>query len=176
MKKILTVLNSLCSKHKLSLKRVNFREQFGWNCILNLRFIQTKLYKIFSFNSPHNQIVISKMKEKNDIIFNYLMRSTFEFMYLKYINNENKVNIDGVEYSLPSFITLSKEIKERKESIKNKVNEQPLIKKEYKKLKSFEEQSENLIKDLKGEGRLAKRSVKNPNLILGNYITIPEYD
>ena len=174
MKKVYSVLKSLCIKHKLYLKRVNFKKQFGSNCNSNVRFIQTKLYKIYSFDSPHNEIIILKMKEKNDIVFNYLMRSTFEFMYLKYINDEDKISINGIEYSLPSFITLSEEIKKRKESIK--VDDQTLIEEEYRKLQSFEEQSKNLIKDLKGEGRLVKRNVNNPKLILVNYITIPEYD
>jgi hypothetical protein len=176
MRNFLAVLNHLCSKYNLRLRKVNFKKQFGTNCILNVRFIQTKLYKIFSFECPHNEKVILKMKEKNDIKFDYLMRSSFEFMYLKYINNEHEIYIDGVDYPLPSYITLSEEIKKRKETLKKKVNEQSQIEDEFRKLSSFEDQSKNLIKDLKGEGKLKKRSIMQPNSILCNYITIPEYD
>ena len=176
MRNILVVLNNLCSKHNLLLRKVNFKKQFGTNCILNAGFIQTKLYKIFSFNSPQNEKVILKMKDKNDIRFNYLMRSSFEFMYLKYINDEHEICIDGVDYPLLSFITLSEEIEKRKEALKNNVNEKSQIEDEYRKLLSFEDQSKNLIKNLKGEGKLKKRSTMQPSSILRNYITIPEYD
>ena len=176
MRNILDVLNDLCNPYNLRLKKVNFKKQFGTNCILNARFIQTKLYKIFSFDCPQNKKVILKMKERNDIKFNYLMRSSFEFMYLKYINDEHKICIDGVDYPLPSFKTLSEEIEKRKEAIKSKVNEQSQIEDEYRKLQSFEEQSKDLIKNLKGEGKLQKRNINHPNSILYNYITIPEYD
>lgn len=176
MRNILSVLKDLCIKYNLCLKKVNFKKQFGSNCDLNAKFIQTKLYKIFSFNCPNNKIVILKMKEKNDIIFNFLMRSTFEFIYLKYINDEDKICIDGVEYPLPSFITLSEEIIKRKETIKSKVNDLSQIEVEKRKLQSFEKQSKNLIKDLKGEGYLKKRKVNHPNSILCNYMAIQEYD
>lgn len=176
MRNILTVLNNLCIKHNLHLKKVNFKKQFGTNCILNARFIQAKLYKIFSFDSPQNEKVIQKMIEKNDIIFNYLMKSTFEFMYLKYINDDHRIFIDGIDYLLPSFITLSEEVEKRKESIKSEVNEQSQIEEEYRKLLFFEEQSKNLIKNLKGEGKLKKRNIIQSNSIICKYITIPEYD
>ena len=176
MRNILSVLKDLCRKYSLSLKKVNFKKQFGSNCDLNAKFIQTKLYKIFSFNCSHNKMVILKMKEKNDIIFNFLMRSTFEFMYLKYINDEDKICVDEVEYPLPSFITLSEEIIKRKEALKSKVKELSQIEVEKRKLQSFEKQSKNLIKDLKSEGYLKKRKVNHPNSILCNYMTIQEYD
>jgi len=178
MEAIHSFLEIRCKKYNLKIKKPNFKKQFGWNCILNKKFIGAKLYQIYIFNKKENKDVIRIMtKIKKDKEFIDIMKCTFENLYNKYIeeedNNTKCIDENGTQ---KSFYKLTYMIEQKRNKLKEK-NKKKLTEEEInQKIENFEKYSKNLIKDIKGDGELQKRSPKDPNLTLCNYEIMSELE
>lgn len=172
MKSIHSLLKERCKKYQLKIKKPNFKKQFGCNSILYSKFIKAKLYQIYIFNNKKNKDVIKKMTIiRKDKIFIDIMKCTFENLYSKYIEEEKKDNnticIDENDQK-KSFDKLTDMAEQKRNKLKN--NKKNLSEEEInQRINNFIKYSKNLIKDIKGEGTLHKRSPKNPNLTLCEY-------
>ena len=172
MKSIHSLLKERCKKYQLKIKKPNFKKQFGCNSILYSKFIKAKLYQIYIFNNKKNKDVIKKMTIiRKDKVFIDIMKCTFENLYSKYIEEEKKDNnticIDENDQK-KSFDKLTDMAEQKRNKLKN--NKKNLSEEEInQRINNFIKYSKNLIKDIKGEGTLHKRSPKNPNLTLCEY-------
>lgn len=179
MKSIHSLLKERCKKYQLKIKKPNFKKQFGCNSILYSKFIKAKLYQIYIFNNKKNKDVIKKMTIiRKDKIFIDIMKCTFENLYSKYIEEEKKDNnticIDENDQK-KSFDKLTDMAEQKRNKLKN--NKKNLSEEEInQRINNFIKYSKNLIKDIKGEGTLHKRSPKNPNLTLCEYEIIFELE
>lgn len=179
MKSIHSLLKERCKKYQLKIKKPNFKKQFGCNSILYSKFIKAKLYQIYIFNNKKNKDVIKKMTIiRKDKVFIDIMKCTFENLYSKYIEEEKKDNnticIDENDQK-KSFDKLTDMAEQMRNKLKN--NKKNLSEEEInQKINNFIKYSKNLIKDIKGEGTLHKRSPKNPNLTLCEYEIIFELE
>ena len=81
----------LCKEEGLTLNRKNFNDYFGCNCDLNKSFISTKLYQFYIYKDKHNKEVINQMIMKKKYKFIYLMSRTFEYLYNKFIGDNNTI-------------------------------------------------------------------------------------
>lgn len=172
MEAIHSFLEIRCKKYNLKIKKPNFKKQFGWNCILNKKFIGAKLYQIYIFNKKENKDVIRIMtKIKKDKEFIDIMKCTFENLYSKYIEDNNTICIDENYLSKLSNMAEQKRNK-LKEKNKKKLTEEEI----NQKINNFVKYSKNLIKDIKGEGELHKRSPNDRNLTLCNYEIMSELE
>lgn len=159
---IYVLLNQICEKYKLSLKRPNFQKLFCNNNNYHLQFINAKIYQIFIHNCPYNEEIIRRIvKEFKDKVFINIVNRTFEFIYKKYIEeetdniiclNENNINIE--------IKTLSQVVNERK--AKMKYNEYLSEDKIVEKISTFEEISKNFLIEIKGGGKLIPRKNAKP--------------
>ena len=179
MKSIHSLLKERCKKYQLKIKKPNFKKQFGCNSILYSKFIKAKLYQIYIFNNKKNKDVIKKMTIiRKDKVFIDIMKCTFENLYSKYIEEEKKDNnticIDENDQK-KSFDKLTDMAEQKRNKLKN--NKKNLSEEEInQRINNFIKYSKNLIKDIKGEGTLHKRSPKNPNLTLCEYEIIFELE
>lgn len=178
MEAIHSFLEIRCKKYNLKIKKPNFKKQFGWNCILNEKFIGAKLYQIYIFNKKENKDVIRIMtKIKKDKEFIDIMKCTFENLYNKYIeeedNNTKCIDENGQQ---KSFYKLTYMIEQKRNKLKEK-NKKKLTEEEInQKIENFEKYSKNLIKDIKGDGELQKRSPKDSNFTLCDYEIMSELE
>ena len=171
MKSIHSLLKERCKKYQLKIKKPNFKKQFGCNSILYSKFIKAKLYQIYIFNNKKNKDVIKKMTIiRKDKVFIDIMKCTFENLYSKYIEEKkdnNTICIDENDQK-KSFDKLTDMAEQKRNKLKN--NKKNLSEEEInQRINNFIKYSKNLIKDIKGEGTLHKRSPKNPNLTLCEY-------
>lgn len=177
MKAIHSFLEIRCKKYNLKIKKPNFKKQFGWNCILNGKFIRAKLYQIYIFNKKENKDVIKIMtKIKKDKEFIDIMKCTFENLYNKYIEEDNNTKCIDENGQQKSFYKLTYMAEQKRNKLKEK-NKKKLTEEEInQKINNFVKYSKNLIKDIKGDGELQKRSPKDPNLTLCNYEIMSELE
>ena len=81
----------LCKEEGLTLNRKNFNDYFGCNCDLNKHFISTKLYQFYIYKDEHNKEVIKEMIKKEKDKFIYPMSCSFEYLYNKFIGDNNTI-------------------------------------------------------------------------------------
>ena len=131
LKKIIKCVNALCQKEKVeNLEHTNFIQQFGSSSVQNNDFVRQKIYKYFTFTkykkkenhrrksrnySQKNETIIRKMVlEKKNNIFIALMKSTIRDIYLKCINDEKYIDINGTNTELTNFDTISDILEEKR--------------------------------------------------------------
>ena len=89
MGEIFNIINGQCIKEGLNIIKPNIGKQIGYNIDLRKKFISAKIYQIFVYDNKENKEIIKKMVEKEKDEFIYLMISTFEDLFKKYISKEN---------------------------------------------------------------------------------------
>ena len=181
---------------KTTFQKTNFKKQFSSNNLQNTEFLHLIFYKYLTFNpsdnekykkhkyfGSQNEIIIRKMiknkNDKNDKIHKILilLSSTIEYLHEKYINQNDDEKIEIRNTKFEYFKTLSQSIKLKKEAIsKNKELTEKQKNIEISYLKRYEEQSKNLIKYIKGEGKdkRRKKTLKEKDKI--KYLEIKELD
>ena len=150
-KKIYLDLKKFCEEEGLTLNRKNFNDYFGCNCDLNKHFISTKLYQFYIYNKDeHNKEVIKKMIKKEKDKFIYPMSCSFEYLYNKFIGDNNTICLNENDSLLSFLPTLEEAVKEKREFYTKKGLSQADIDKE---IKAFEQLSKNFINNIKREGK-----------------------
>lgn len=167
------------------LKKTNFIQQFGSNCIAKSKnFLEVKIYQYFCYdtifhdtkyhkpNGNRNyEIIIKMVNELNDPAFNAIMSSTIEEMFTIFKNNEKQITKKGQIIELSNFktingalIDLQKNLEEENELSAENIQDE---------LTRFI----NLVFYIKEEGKEGKkkeRKEKKKKKI--NYIIIPELE
>ena len=132
------IINFFRQIFNLELEIFNFEQFFAENISNFKKILEAKIYQILCYSSQ-NFLKIKKLLQKfknirEKKIFYYFMTRTYEEIYNIYIIGDiNFPLINNGTVRICNFITLEKEIKGRKE-----------------KLKEFEDISRNMIKDIKG--------------------------
>lgn len=140
----------LCEEEGLTLNRKNFNDYFGCNCDINKHFISTKLYQFYIYKDEHNKEVIKEMIMKKKDKFIYPMSCSFEYLYNKFIGDNNTICLNENDLLLSPFPTLKEAVKEKRELYTKKGLSQADINKE---IKAFEQLSKNFINNIKREGK-----------------------
>ncbi len=171
MEVIYDALNKICKPYNRTFNKPNFKKLFGWNCIQYKRFINLKIYQIFEYEDENNRYIIDFMtKEIKDEIFIFIMKSTYEYLYNKFIKGENIISINEKEFSLTSF----KEAfdKKRRKLIEKEV---PLNEIEEE-IDELIENSKNFIKEIKGNGDLHQRKLRKAESNIFNFEVRNEFE
>lgn len=155
-------LKKICQKYNLNLKKPNFQKLFCGNSKYHLQFIEAKIYQILIHNCPENEKIIRDMVEKfKDEVFIYIIKCPFEFIYKKYIEeqnddiiplNENNINIE--------IKTLTEVVKKKKiEMVIQGLTEEEI----NEKIIAFEKISKNFLNEIHGNGKFkSRKNAKTP--------------
>ena len=180
MGEIFNIINGQCIKEGLNIIKPNIGKQIGYNIDLRKKFISAKIYQIFIYDNKENKEIIKKMVEKEKDEFIYLMISTFEDLFKKYISKENDkiLGLNENDSLLKSFPTIENALNKKREKYLNAGIDQEEIDKRLNGLKKY---SLSFIKDIReeGEGRTYHRRRKrklSDNFTLCKYEIIPEIE
>ena len=104
--------------------KINLDDVFGTNYIQNRAVLKLKIYEIFCIN-PSNKKILEEAKPdpENEIIFEYLLTRTYEFIYEKFINNIPIFKIGGKDIEIKELNTFDDIIKERRNILKKETIE-----------------------------------------------------
>ena len=175
-KKYIFLCNYYSKLYGYTLKKTNFKKQFGSSIIRNRFFINIKMYQYLTYDPPinpshkfHRQFgkynfeVITEMLKKNNKFFNALMGLNIKTVYNKYINNDKNLIINGIDYFLFEFQTIDDVIEEK---VKNKEEN----------IDAYKKRAINLIKYIieEGENIMRKEELNEKEKI--NYLSIEELD
>ena len=155
MDSMYTCLNKRCKIYdpKLKLKNIDFAKQFGFNKD-NERFIKQKLYKILRYGNDNNQMVIEMMTNiHKDRIFMYIINSTFEYLFGKYIAEKN-----------------------RRENKNRRINSHWTEEKLKRETTLLIESSKNFLIEVNGEGKFRKRKRRTDIIVLCNYEVVEKIE
>ena len=177
---IFNIINGQCIKEGLNIIKPNIGKQIGYNIDLRKKFISAKIYQIFIYDNKENKEIIKKMVEKEKDEFIYLMISTFEDLFKKYISKENDkiLGLNENDSLLKSFPTIENALNKKREKYLKAGIDQEEIDKRLNGLKKY---SLSFIKDIREEGkgrtyhRRRKRKLSD-NFTLCKYEIIPEIE
>ena len=177
MDSMYTCLNKRCKIYdpKLKLKNIDFAKQFGFNKD-NERFIQQQLYKILRYGNDNNQMVIEMMTNiHKDRIFMYIINSTFEYLFGKYIAEKNTIYFGEGDTNKNCFETLS-EMAIRRENKNRRINSHWTEEKLKRETTLLIESSKNFLIEVNGEGKFRKRKRRTDIIVLCNYEVVEKIE
>ena len=177
MDSMYTCLNKRCKIYdpKLKLKNIDFAKQFGFNKD-NERFIKQKLYKILRYGNDNNQMVIEMMTNiHKDRIFMYIINSTFEYLFGKYIAEKNTIYFGEGDTNKNCFETLS-EMAIRRENKNRRINSHWTEEKLKRETTLLIESSKNFLIEVNGEGKFRKRKRRTDIIVLCNYEVVEKIE
>ena len=130
--------------------KVNLDNVFGSRFCQNRAALYLQIYTILNFNKANKSILEQAEPEpdKNDIFF-YLLTRPYNFIFLKYINNNKQFQIKGEKITIKEFKTLDEVVKEKKADLKNnnKITDEERNDISAK-IKKFEEISKGFLKNI----------------------------
>lgn len=164
------------------LKKTNFAQQFGANCIAKSeKFLKVKIYQYFCYNTifhdtkyhkpigdSNYEIIIKMVNEVNDPAFNAIMSSTIEEMFTSFKNNEKYITKKGQKIELPNFKTINEALID----LQTELEEENVLSAE--KIQDELKRFINLVIFIKEEGKKKERKEKKHNRI--NYVKITELE
>ena len=177
MDSMYTCLNERCKIYdpKLKIHNIDFAKQFGFNED-NKRFIQQKLYKILRYGNDNNQMVIEMMTNiYRDRIFMYIINSTFEYLFGKYIAEKNTIYFGEGDTHMNCFETLS-EMAIRRENKNRRINSHWTEEKLKRETTLLIESSKNFLIEVNGKGKFKKRKRRTDIIVLCNYEVVDEIE
>ena len=177
MDSMYTCLNERCKIYdpKLKIHNIDFAKQFGFNED-NKRFIQQKLYKILRYGNDNNQMVIEMMTNiHRDKIFMYMINSTFEYLFGKYIAEKNTIYFGEGDTHMNCFKTLS-EMAIIRENKNRRINNHWTEEKLKRETALLIESSKNFLIEVNGKGKFKKRKRRTNIIVLCNYEVVEEIE
>ena len=177
MDSMYTCLNERCKIYdsKLKIHNIDFAKQFGFNED-NERFIQQKLYKILRYGNDNNQMVIEMMTNiHKDRIFMYIINSTFEYLFGKYIAEKNTIYFGEGDSHKNAFETLS-EMAIRRENKNRRINSQWTEEQLKRETTIFIESSKHFLIEVNGKGNFKKRKRRTDIIVLCNYEVVEKIE
>ena len=172
-----TCLNERCKKYdpNLKLEKIDFAKHFGFNED-NKRFIQQRLYKILRYGNDNNQMVIEMMTNIfRDRVFMFIINSTFEYLYNKYISEKNTIYFDEGDIHSNCFETLS-EMAIKRENKNKRINKHWTEEKLKKETTLFIESSKKFLNEVNGKGKFKKRKRRKKIIVLCEYEMVEEIE